>query len=84
MLWTAPGVKLPSYRKNGFNPSLWRCVEAAKEEKEALEQEISKRDTLLVEMEKQDNLLVSQLNDLVTEKNKQLKAEEEKKETLEQ
>ena len=25
MLWTAPGVKLPSYRKNGFNPSLWRC-----------------------------------------------------------
>merc|ERR1711928_180263 len=26
MLWTAPGVKLPSYRKNGFNPSLWRCV----------------------------------------------------------
>ena len=28
MLWTAPGVKLPSYRKNGFNPSLWRCVGA--------------------------------------------------------
>ena len=26
MLWTAPGVKLPSYRKNGFTPSLWRCA----------------------------------------------------------
>ena len=25
MLWTAPGVKLPSYRKNGFKASWWRC-----------------------------------------------------------
>ena len=24
MLWTAPGVKLPSYRKNGFKASWWR------------------------------------------------------------
>ena len=26
MLLTAPGVKLPSYRKNGFKASWWRCV----------------------------------------------------------
>ena len=26
MLWTAPGVKLPSYRKNGFKASWWRCA----------------------------------------------------------
>ena len=25
MLLTAPGVKLPSYRKNGFKASWWRC-----------------------------------------------------------
>ena len=27
MLLTAPGVKLPSYRKNGFKASWWRCGE---------------------------------------------------------
>ena len=26
MLLTAPGVKLPSYRKNAFKASWWRCV----------------------------------------------------------
>ena len=26
MLRIAPGVKLSSYRKNGLNPSWWRCV----------------------------------------------------------
>ena len=26
MLLTAPGVKLPSYRKNGFKASWWRCA----------------------------------------------------------
>ena len=26
MLRTAPGVKLPSYRKKGFNACWWRCV----------------------------------------------------------
>ena len=26
MLRTAPGVKLPSHRKNGFNASWWRCA----------------------------------------------------------
>ena len=31
MLWTAPGVKLPSYRKNGFNPSLWRCEKGSRD-----------------------------------------------------
>ena len=36
------------------------------------------------ETTRSDNLLISRLNDLVTEKNKQLEAEEEKKETLKQ
>ena len=36
MLLTAPGVKLPSYRKNGFKASWWRCE---KEEEEALQGE---------------------------------------------
>ena len=32
MLLTAPGVKLPSCRKNGFKASWWRCDEEVDQE----------------------------------------------------